>query len=247
MCPSEGRAMAKEMGGIYVETSVLNGLGVDEVFKNAIRVAFTQRRKSKFRFGPFMPSVKYPSVQKPYLPEKPKLLTGTTDVPVSTLDKDLSELLNSNDAGHLSDVHIIYGNMKLYCHRLILSAGSKTFFEIFTGVPPFPADIKFDLKLVDNKWYLIFNDYQVHEEIVSAVIHFLYNGTIGENFDISGLNNLKQMAVVYQILSLVECVENIIDGRSYLNEIVKIKFLFKRNKQLFRYGFELGLFTGRYL
>ena len=45
---SSGRAVAKEMGMSYFETSVLTFFGVNEVFENAIRAALCSRRTQRF-------------------------------------------------------------------------------------------------------------------------------------------------------------------------------------------------------
>ena len=46
--PERGRAVAKDLGIPYYETSVLSYFGVDEVFENAIRAALCARRQQRF-------------------------------------------------------------------------------------------------------------------------------------------------------------------------------------------------------
>lgn len=46
--PDEARAVAKELGIAYYETSVFTYFGVNEVFENAIRAALLQRRHQRF-------------------------------------------------------------------------------------------------------------------------------------------------------------------------------------------------------
>lgn len=46
--PDEARAMAKELGIYYYETSVLTYFGVNEVFENAIRAALLARKQQRF-------------------------------------------------------------------------------------------------------------------------------------------------------------------------------------------------------
>ena len=46
--PERGRAVAKDLGIPYYETSVLTYFGVDEVFENAIRAALCARRQQRF-------------------------------------------------------------------------------------------------------------------------------------------------------------------------------------------------------
>lgn len=46
--PCEGRAIAREIGVEYYETSVLTYFGVNEVFDNVIRAALISRRQQRF-------------------------------------------------------------------------------------------------------------------------------------------------------------------------------------------------------
>lgn len=46
--PCEGRAVAREIGVEYYETSVLTYFGVNEVFDNVIRAALISRRQQRF-------------------------------------------------------------------------------------------------------------------------------------------------------------------------------------------------------
>ena len=46
--PEKARAVARELGLPYYETSVLTYYGVDELFENAIRAALCARRNQRF-------------------------------------------------------------------------------------------------------------------------------------------------------------------------------------------------------
>lgn len=46
--PDEARAVAKELGIAYYETSVFTYFGINEVFENAIRAALIARRQQRF-------------------------------------------------------------------------------------------------------------------------------------------------------------------------------------------------------
>jgi Rho-related BTB domain-containing protein 1/2 len=59
--PDQARAIAKELGVYYYETSVLTYYGVNEVFENAIRAALIARRQQRF----WMTNLK--KVQRPLL------------------------------------------------------------------------------------------------------------------------------------------------------------------------------------
>lgn len=59
--PDEARAVAKELGIAYYESSVFSYFGVNEVFENAIRSALIARRNQRF----WMTNLK--RVQRPQL------------------------------------------------------------------------------------------------------------------------------------------------------------------------------------
>lgn len=59
--PDEARALAREFGVSYYETSVLTYYGVNEVFENAIRAALISRKNQRF----WMTNLK--KVQRPLL------------------------------------------------------------------------------------------------------------------------------------------------------------------------------------
>lgn len=59
--PDEARAVARELGIAYYETSVFTYFGVNEVFENAIRAALIARRQQRF----WMTNLK--RVQRPIL------------------------------------------------------------------------------------------------------------------------------------------------------------------------------------
>lgn len=59
--PDQARAIARELGIHYYETSVLSYYGVNEVFENAIRSALMARRQQRF----WMTNLK--KVQRPLL------------------------------------------------------------------------------------------------------------------------------------------------------------------------------------
>jgi hypothetical protein len=46
--PDQARAVAKELGVCYYETSVFTYYGVNEVFENSIRAALIARRQQRF-------------------------------------------------------------------------------------------------------------------------------------------------------------------------------------------------------
>ncbi|KAG5677214.1 hypothetical protein PVAND_006990 [Polypedilum vanderplanki] len=78
--PDEARAVAKELGIAYYETSVFTYFGVNEVFENAIRAALINRRRERF-WMTNLKRVQRPTLQIPFRPPKPSppevsILTG---------------------------------------------------------------------------------------------------------------------------------------------------------------------------
>jgi len=69
--PDEGRAVARELGIDYYETSVLTYFGVNEAFENVIRAALLARRQHRF-WMTNLRKVQRPLLQAPHLPPKPK-------------------------------------------------------------------------------------------------------------------------------------------------------------------------------
>uniref|UniRef100_A0A182PPG4 BTB domain-containing protein n=1 Tax=Anopheles epiroticus TaxID=199890 RepID=A0A182PPG4_9DIPT len=79
--PDEARAVAKELGVAYYETSVFTYFGVNEVFENAIRAALIARREHRF-WMTNLKRVQRPLLQAPFRPPKPPppevtVITGT--------------------------------------------------------------------------------------------------------------------------------------------------------------------------
>jgi Rho-related BTB domain-containing protein 1/2 len=96
--PDQARAIAKELGVYYYETSVLTYYGVNEVFENAIRAALIARRQQRF----WMTNLK--KVQRPLLQvgwnplEQPALRNGMVYVWACTYSGATSVALIRMDA-----------------------------------------------------------------------------------------------------------------------------------------------------
>lgn len=68
--PDEARAVARELGVSYYETSVFTYFGINEVFENAIRSALIARRQQRF-WMTNLKRVQRPLLQAPFRPPKP--------------------------------------------------------------------------------------------------------------------------------------------------------------------------------
>lgn len=119
--PDEARAVAKELGIPYYESSVLTYFGVNEVFENAIRAALINRRRERF-WMTNLKRVQRPLLQAPFRPPKPtasemSILTGT-------YSKDMLNLLNLE---YYTDLVLVVGNSRFKVHRFILQNSSNAF------------------------------------------------------------------------------------------------------------------------
>uniref|UniRef100_A0A182WC15 BTB domain-containing protein n=1 Tax=Anopheles minimus TaxID=112268 RepID=A0A182WC15_9DIPT len=90
--PDEARAVAKELGVAYYETSVFTYFGVNEVFENAIRAALIARREHRF-WMTNLKRVQRPLLQAPFRPPKPPPPEVT--VITGTHTKDMLNMFNS--------------------------------------------------------------------------------------------------------------------------------------------------------
>ncbi|CAH0393986.1 unnamed protein product [Bemisia tabaci] len=116
--PDEARAVARELGIHYYETSVLTYFGVNEVFENAIRAALIARRQQRF-WMTNLKKVQRPILQAPYCPPKP--LLPEIFVQDSVFEDNLVELYKQQA---YTDVVFVTGSVGFTAHRFILSAAS---------------------------------------------------------------------------------------------------------------------------
>lgn len=109
--PDEARAVARELGIYYYETSVLTYYGVNEAFENVIRAALLARRHQRF-WMTNLKKVQRPLLQAPYMPPKPA--PPEIYVSVSTYEDNwLSMWLGQ---AH-TDVIIVAGTVGFSAHR----------------------------------------------------------------------------------------------------------------------------------
>lgn len=123
--PEQGRAVARELGMPYFETSVLTFFGVNEVFQNAIRAALMARRTQRF-WMTNLKRVMTPALQEPFCPPKPGL-PGVI-IHHSTFNQDILHLFQ--DSG-MMDVIFLCGSVGFSGHRFILASVSRLFYRLF--------------------------------------------------------------------------------------------------------------------
>ena len=112
--PDQARAVAKELGLPYYETSTLTYFGVDEVFENAIRAALCARRQQRFWMTNLRKVLK-PKIQEPFCPPKPKLPEAR--VLESSLTDDHAKLV---DLQILTDVIFVCDGVGFSSHRFVV-------------------------------------------------------------------------------------------------------------------------------
>lgn len=124
--PDEARAVAKELGVSYYESSVFNYFGVNEVFENAIRAALIARRQQRF-WMTNLKRVQRPLLQAPFRPPKP----AAPEVSVfnGTYIKDMQNMLQVQ---RYTDVILIVGTFQFMAHKFMLVAGSTAFYRLLT-------------------------------------------------------------------------------------------------------------------
>lgn len=122
--PDEARAVAKELGVAYYETSVFTYFGVNEVFENAIRSALIARRQQRF-WMTNLKKVQKPLLQAPFRPPKPPPPEVT--VMVGHYRQDIYNMFLSQAYTDLVLVGAGGGGTKFAVHRFMLAAASSIF------------------------------------------------------------------------------------------------------------------------
>uniref|UniRef100_A0A336LIY4 CSON003709 protein n=1 Tax=Culicoides sonorensis TaxID=179676 RepID=A0A336LIY4_CULSO len=124
--PDEARAVAKELGIMYYETSVLTYFGVNEVFENAIRAALIARKQQRFLMTN-LKRVQRPILQAPFKPPKPP--PPEVSVINGTYSKDMLNMFNSQS---YTDLILVVGNSRFAVHRFMLASSSNAFHRLLT-------------------------------------------------------------------------------------------------------------------
>ncbi|XP_033341611.1 rho-related BTB domain containing isoform X2 [Megalopta genalis] len=124
--PDQARAVARELGICYYETSVFTYYGVNEVFENSIRAALIARRQQRF-WMTNLKRVQRPLLQAPFCPPKP--VPPEVCLAASTYEENMKALWAK--PVH-TDVTLIAGNCTFSAHRCLLAAASPAFHRLFT-------------------------------------------------------------------------------------------------------------------
>ncbi|XP_021938929.1 rho-related BTB domain-containing protein 1-like [Zootermopsis nevadensis] len=122
--PDQARAIAKELGVYYYETSVLTYYGVNEVFENAIRAALIARRQQRF-WMTNLKKVQRPLLQAPFRPPMPP--NPELHVAASTYTENVQALWLQQA---YADVILVAGSVGFSAHRFILAAASPAFHRL---------------------------------------------------------------------------------------------------------------------
>lgn len=126
LLPDAGRAVAKQIGAAYYETSVLEQFGIDTVFANVARVALIYKRERHFwtNFG-ILKQISKPLCQQPHLPPKP-VPPKAPVVEKQPCDRDC---LLEKEA--FFDVIFLVQNVPIKAHKVCLVAASSVFEKLF--------------------------------------------------------------------------------------------------------------------
>ena len=124
--PEAGRAVAKKLGILYYETSVLTQFGVHEVFENVVRTALSGRRRTRF-WTPHLKKITKPTCQAPFLPLKPPC--PVLQIPAPQITQDLLRLLHNQQ---YCDVIFLVRGVGIQAHQACLAAAAPVFQELFT-------------------------------------------------------------------------------------------------------------------
>ncbi|XP_076759757.1 rho-related BTB domain containing isoform X1 [Xylocopa sonorina] len=124
--PDQARAVARELGVCYYETSVFTYYGVNEVFENSIRAALIARRQQRF-WMTNLKRVQRPLLQAPFCPPKP--VPPEVCLASSTYEENMKTLWTK--PVH-TDVTLIAGNCTFSSHRCLLAAASPAFHRLFS-------------------------------------------------------------------------------------------------------------------
>lgn len=126
--PDEARAVAKELGIAYYETSVFTYYGINEVFENAIRAALIARRQQRF-WMTNLKRVQRPLIQAPFKPPKPSL----PDVTVLT-GSHSKDMLNMFQSQCYTDLVLVAGSARFAVHRFMLASSSNAFHRLDNSI-----------------------------------------------------------------------------------------------------------------
>ncbi|XP_011690604.1 PREDICTED: rho-related BTB domain-containing protein 1 isoform X3 [Wasmannia auropunctata] len=124
--PDQARAVARELGVCYYETSVFTYYGVNEVFENSIRAALIARRQQRF-WMTNLKRVQRPLLQAPFCPPKP--VPPKVCLAASTYEENMKSLWTR--PVH-TDVTLIASNCTFSVHRCLLAAASPAFHRLFS-------------------------------------------------------------------------------------------------------------------
>lgn len=124
--PDEARAVAKELGVSYYESSVFTYFGVNEVFENAIRAALIARRQQRF-WMTNLKRVQRPLLQAPFRPPKPP--PPDVSVVTGTYKDDMQSMWQLE---RYTDLILVVGTFQFLVHKFMVVSGSTAFHRLLT-------------------------------------------------------------------------------------------------------------------
>lgn len=263
--PDKGRAVAKQIGAPYYETSVLTQYGIDDVFFNVIRAAMIDRRKIKF-WSTQLRKIKYPLVQEPM--EWPTRFFPEVRVPDSTINEELADILTRQNVG---DMIVNVHDVCFRTHRVILASSCQLMEDILTAYHDKTDFILSTTEIHEQSRY--YHDLQkpgfekieykvcedpfnsMHGEMVTVltlsreitplalqyILEYLYSGKAKEDYDI--FPEVKKAAEILQLSDLLLQISNLESNEIYLNLELEKQFSENRSERLKRVAILKGAFT----
>lgn len=265
--PDKGRAVAKQIGAPYYETSVLTHYGVEDVFFNVIRAAMIERRKIKF-WSQQLRKIQYPLIQAPIA--WPKKQLPNVEVPETSVNKEIADLFSKQIMG---DMLVSAQDVCFVAHRILLASSCQVMEDVLlasTSKPneekgqslmeetngayshdiDLPGFLSVELKLCEDPFNSLYGEMvtvlnlsnDITPLALQYVLEYLYTGKAKEEYDI--LPDAKKAAEVLQLKDLLLQISNLESNEGFLNFELEKQFCLNRCERIKRLAIWKEEFTG---
>ncbi|CAL1534792.1 unnamed protein product [Lymnaea stagnalis] len=235
----EGRALSKELGLNYVETSALNQYGLKDCFYRSVQIfiANTKAQKSKsiFSIGSkkkngaiLLPPIMPPAGKAPWM-----------EIESSVFATDWYKALQHPKFHDVT--FLVEGTRRFYAHKLVICSASNFFGKILAGILPsnlpefnqierFSRDdlnagkiegiySVYDVGLSYGKDTIIEISVDIKTKTFVRVLEFLYTGlpNIPEDASEKDLQDLRRASIIFKLPYLTTICDNIMREEEFLN------------------------------
>ncbi|XP_026475203.1 rho-related BTB domain-containing protein 2 isoform X2 [Ctenocephalides felis] len=242
--PDEARAVARDLGVSYYETSVFTYFGVNEVFENAIRAALYARKQQRFWITN-LKRVQRPILQAPFCPPKPQPPEVT--VAASAYTEHMSSMLSSQQH---TDMVLVTGSVGFPVHRFVLAASSNAFHRLLTmEFSDIGARSSSESSMVEESASVSSNQTVVTlsklitPQAMQQCLRFIYTGSIDQRC--LELQELRQAAEFLELTQLLVVLSNTQTGQQFTksNEEAVEHYSLSMRRRLEELCIEQGLFS----